>query len=143
MTEAPAKRRILAVAGLIISEGQVLLSQRRDGQSLAHQWEFPGGKIEPGESPRRALVRELHEELGVSVRVGRIWDALYHDYNDFELILLVYPCELDTGQVPQCIDVQAISWCAPSELGNYNILRADRPLVKRLIGEGLPLCTTV
>src|SRR5687768_18110569 len=92
--------RKLVVAGLIVDDerGLVLITQRRADQALGGQWEFPGGKIEPGEAPAHALHRELVEELGVTVEVGPIWDALHHIYPTFELLMLVYRCRLRAGE---------------------------------------------
>ena len=129
--------RKLVVAGLIIRDGRVLISQRRADQSLPLQWEFPGGKVEPGEAPVAALARELHEELGTTVSVGQIWDVLFHAYPDFDLVMLVYACRVEAGE-PSAVDVAAIAWCLPHELRAWDILPADRPLVDRLEREGLP-----
>ena len=131
--------RKLVVAGLIIGDdGRVLITQRRADQPLPLQWEFPGGKVEPGESPTAALVRELNEELGVEVAVGRIWEVLFHAYPDFDLVMLVYSCRV-TGGVPQAVEVADLAWMVTAELpGGFDILPADRPLVDRLVAEGPP-----
>ncbi len=129
--------RKLVVAGLIVRDGQVLISQRRADQALPLQWEFPGGKVEAGEAPIDALARELREELGVGVSVGRIWDVLFHAYPSFDLVMLVYACTLVEGE-PRAVEVAAIAWAPPDALGAWDILPADRPLVERLVREGLP-----
>jgi 8-oxo-dGTP diphosphatase len=134
---AETRARKLVVAGVIIDGPRVLLSQRRADQPLPLQWEFPGGKVEPGESPEAALRRELGEELAVEVRVGRIWDALFHPYPDFDLIMLVYPCQL-VGAAPRCVQVADLRWCLPTELAALDVLSADTPLVARLAAEGPP-----
>ncbi|HEU4729149.1 MAG TPA: 8-oxo-dGTP diphosphatase MutT [Kofleriaceae bacterium] len=131
--------RKLVVAGLIIGDDQrVLITQRRADQALPLQWEFPGGKVEAGESPVAALVRELREEIGVTVAVGRIWDVLFHAYPAFDLVMLVYPCRIVEG-VPRAREVADLAWVAPSDLARWDILPADRPLVERLGVESLPL----
>lgn len=137
MSERPRK---LVVAGLIIgADGRVLITQRRADQSLPLQWEFPGGKVEPGESPIAALARELSEELGVTAIVGRIWDVMFHPYPAFDLVMLVYACTLGPGQVPRAVEVADLAWVACSELpGGWDILPADRPLIDRLVAEGTP-----
>ena len=132
--------RKLVVAGLIVGEGQCLITQRRADQALPLQWEFPGGKVEPGEAPVAALVRELREEIGVEVAVGRIWDVLFHAYPAFDLVMLVYACRIASGE-PRPVEVADLRWLPPGELPAWDILPADRPLVQRLVAEGLPQLT--
>lgn len=133
------RTRTLVVAGLITAaDGRVLITQRRADQSMPLGWEFPGGKIEPGESPAQALARELLEELGVRAEVGRIWDVLFHPYETFDLLMLVYHCRLAADEEVRCLQVHDAVWCRPGELSRYDILVADRPLVERLVSEGLP-----
>jgi 8-oxo-dGTP diphosphatase len=129
--------RKLVVAGLVVRDGEVLISQRRADQSLPLQWEFPGGKVEPGEAPVDALVRELREELGIEVAVGRVWDVLFHAYPTFDLVMLVYACRIAAGE-PRAVEVAAIAWAQPGDLHAWDILPADRPLVVRLERDGLP-----
>ena len=135
MTE---RARKLVVAGLIVGDDQrILITQRRGDQALPLQWEFPGGKVEPGEAPVAALERELREELGVTVAVGRIWDVLFHAYPAFDLVMLVYVCRIVDG-APRAVEVADLAWVAPAELPRWDILPADRPLVDRLGRESLP-----
>jgi len=133
--------RKLVVAGLIVgADRRVLITQRRADQALPLQWEFPGGKVEPGEAPVAALARELAEELGARVAVGRIWDVLFHAYPDFDLVMLVYACRLAPGSAPRAVEVADLAWVATDELpGAWDILPADRPLVARLAAEGPPV----
>jgi 8-oxo-dGTP diphosphatase len=133
-----ARPRKLVVAGLVIGEGdRVLITQRRADQALPLQWEFPGGKVEPGEAPVDALVRELREEIGVTVAVGRIWDVLFHAYPAFDLVMLVYVCRIVDGS-PRAVEVADLAWVAARDLARWDILPADRPLVERLGVESLP-----
>jgi 8-oxo-dGTP diphosphatase len=133
-----ARPRKLVVAGLVIGEGdRVLITQRRADQALPLQWEFPGGKVEPGEAPVDALVRELREEIGVTVAVGRIWDVLFHAYPAFDLVMLVYLCRIVDGS-PRAVEVADLAWVAARDLARWDILPADRPLVERLGVESLP-----
>ncbi len=138
MTE-PRPRK-LVVAGLIVGDDRrVLITQRRADQALPLQWEFPGGKVELGESPTDALIRELAEELGVTARVGRIWDVLFHAYPAFDLVMLVYACRLAPGDGPRAVEVADLAWVDTASLpGAWDILPADRPLVDRLVREGAP-----
>jgi 8-oxo-dGTP diphosphatase len=133
------RTRTLVVAGLITSaDGRLLITQRRADQNLPLKWEFPGGKVEPGESPEQALVRELGEEIGASTQIDRIWDVLFHAYETFDLVMLVYHCRLLPGQEIRCVQVNDFAWCRPEELGAYDVLAADQSLVDRLVREGLP-----
>jgi 8-oxo-dGTP diphosphatase len=131
------RKRTLVVAGLMARDGRVLITQRCANQALPLQWEFPGGKVEPGEAPAAALARELMEEIGVTVEVGRIWDVLFHAYPAFDLVMLVYACRLVEGE-PRAVEVADVAWVVPPELPRWDILPADRPLVDRLIAEGPP-----
>lgn len=129
------RARKLVVAGLIRDDrGLILLTKRRPDQSLPDQWEFPGGKIEPGESPLAALHRELREEIGVAVEIGPVWEALFHAYPDFDLLMLVYPCRITEG-MPRALEVAAAEWTTVDGLSSYDILPADLPLVERLRAE--------
>ena len=132
-----ARDRKLVVAGLIVRDGLVLITQRRADQALPLQWEFPGGKVEAGEAPTAALARELAEEIGVTVEVGRIWDVLFHAYPTFDLVMLVYACRIVEGE-PRAVEVADLAWVKATELPRWDILPADRPLVDRLVSEGPP-----
>jgi len=125
-----ARQRKLVVAALVRDGGRILLTQRRADQSMPLQWEFPGGKIEEGESPTAALERELAEELGARSRVGPIYEVLFYRYRDFDLYLLVYECVLEDA--PRPVEVAQVEWVTPEDLGRYSILPADAPVVARL-----------
>jgi 8-oxo-dGTP diphosphatase len=126
------------VAGLVLEGERILITQRMADQPLPLKWEFPGGKIEGGETPEAALRRELLEEIGVEVSVGRIWDVLFHAYPEFDLLMLVYPCRVQGPGQPRCCEVADLAWVQPLEMRSYDILEADSPLVERLIREGPP-----
>ena len=111
----------------------MLLSRRRADQPMPNQWELPGGKVEPGESPVEALAREIEEELGCPATVGRIDDVVFFRYPDFDLYMLVYSCAL--GGAPRPVEVAAIEWVEPARLPSFDVLPADRPLVERLAKE--------
>jgi 8-oxo-dGTP diphosphatase len=130
--------RKLVVAGLIAdAAGRVLITQRRADQPLPLQWELPGGKVEPGEAPVDALTRELREEIGVAVEVGRVWDVLFHAYPAFDMVMVVYRCRIIGGIPPRVVEVADLRWIAPDDAANHDILPADRPLVERLAAEGI------
>ena len=128
---AEPRRRLLVVAALIRRDGRVLLSQRRPDQSLPLCWEFPGGKVEPGESPEAALVREVREELGCEVQVGRIFEVVFHAYEAFDLYMLVYDAQIVAG-APAAQQVAAVAWVAPAEIPGMKLPPADYPLARRL-----------
>ncbi len=133
-----ARPRKLVVAALIANaQEEILLTQRREDQALPLFWEFPGGKIEPGESPEAAIAREIQEELGVVVLVGRVWDVMFHAYAEYDVYLLVYRCVLADGMTPRAVEVKDLAWVSKTGLRAYSILPADEPLVRRLEAEVL------
>jgi len=128
--------RKLVVAALVENEaGEILLTQRREDQDLPLFWEFPGGKIEPGEAPEAALARELAEELGVRAEIGRVWDVLFHRYPRYDVYMLVYRATLAAGDAPRPVEVRDVAWVPRARLGEKMILPADAPLVARLVSE--------
>jgi 8-oxo-dGTP diphosphatase len=134
----PELERVLVVAGLIVHGDRVLLTQRLAGGPLGLEWELPGGKVEPGEHPVAALVRELREEIGAAVEVGRVWDVLHHIYPTFELVMVVYAAKLAQGERVERLQVADFEWVAVADLADHPILPADRPLIERLVAEGIP-----
>jgi len=129
------KRHIRVVAALIRDEGLVLLTQRRPGTHLGLSWEFPGGKVEEGETDAEALRRELREELGVESVVGSLCFETRHTYGTREMHLLVYRCRITAGE-PKALDVNACEWVHEQKLSERTFLPADMPLVHGIV-EGL------
>jgi 8-oxo-dGTP diphosphatase len=121
----------LVVAALIREEGRILMSRRRADQAMPNLWEFPGGKVEPGEHPEAALVRELREELGCGIAVAGIHEVVFHAYPDFDLYMLVYASRI-TGGRPRAIQVAEIAWLEPARLPEMDLLPADYPLARKL-----------
>lgn len=135
-------KRVIVAAGLIRGRQDgpradlYLVSKRPGGTHLAHSWEFPGGKIEPGEPPPSALVREIAEELGVEVEVGDIFAVGHHVYPEKEVILMVYDARLVSGS-PRCLGVAEFAWLTAAELVALPLPPADVPVVDRLKRERL------
>ena len=121
---------LLVVAAVIEREGRIMLCQRLPDVHNALKWEFPGGKIEAGESPEAALARELREELGIRVAVGRVRDAIYYRYPDRDVLLLFYGCSIREGE-PRTVECNAIAWATPEALPGYDFAGADLAFVRR------------
>jgi 8-oxo-dGTP diphosphatase len=126
MTTKP--RNIRVVAALIRKGGLVLLTQRKPGRHLGLSWEFPGGKVESGETDEMALKRELREELDVGVVVGTRCFETRHTYGAREMHLLVYRCRIVEGE-PRAVDVNAVEWVPEKDIAGRQFLPADLPLV--------------
>lgn len=121
---------LVAAVVLIDADGRILLAQRPEGKSMAGLWEFPGGKVEPGESPETALVRELHEELGIETWNSCLAPLTFasHAYDDFHLLMPVFACRRWNGQV-QSREGQALKWVRSKDLRDYPMPPADLPLI--------------
>jgi 8-oxo-dGTP diphosphatase len=122
------------VAAVIRDEGgRVLLTRRPDGAHMGGLWEFPGGKVEPGEGPATALRRELDEELGATVVVGRPITFAVHEEPELRILLLFYEVEL-SGGAPTAREDQEMAWVDPADLPRYPTPPADRELIEHLMG---------
>ena len=121
---------LVAAVALVDPDGRVLLAQRPAGKSMAGLWEFPGGKIEPGETPEAALIRELQEELGIDTWASCLAPLTFasHSYADFHLLMPLFVCRKWQGQ-PQSREAQALKWVRPEDLRNYPMPAADLPLI--------------
>ncbi len=129
-------RTIRVVAALLDrDDGRVLITQRRPQAFMPLKWEFPGGKVETGESDEEALGRELKEELGVEVQVGPHFMGLEHDYPDFRIDFHVYHCTLLSGELEK-LAVNDLRWVLPEELDDYDFPPADEPTIAKLLGNG-------
>ena len=124
---------LIVVAAVVERDGKIMLCQRRPDVHNGLKWEFPGGKIEPGETPEAALARELREELAVDATVGRVRDAILYRYPDRDVLVLFYQCSIPSGE-PTPVDCNAIAWAAPGELTQYDFAGADRTFVERNYG---------
>jgi 8-oxo-dGTP diphosphatase len=134
-TEAEAARPIVLVAAvaLIDSDGRVLLAERPEGKHLAGLWEFPGGKVQPAETPEAALIRELAEELGIDVEARCLAPFTFasYAYPDFHLLMPLYVCRKWSGIVT-AREGQRLAWVRPARLADYPMPPADKPLVAML-----------
>ena len=133
---------LVVAAALVDAEGQVLVQQRPEGKVMAGLWEFPGGKVEPGETPENALVRELFEELGISVRPQDLHPACFasEPLGERHLLLMLYVCRDWQGTVTPK-EAPALLWRAPEQLRRLPMPPADEPLIgllERLIAPIVP-----
>ena len=123
---------VVAVA-LVDVDGRVLIARRPEGKAMAGLWEFPGGKVGPDETPEAALIRELHEELGIDTRESCLAPLTFasHAYPDFQLLMPLYACRVWRGQ-PTAREGQELAWVRPARLSDYPMPPADEPLVAML-----------
>ncbi len=125
---------LVVAAALVDADGRVLIAQRPKGKALEGLWEFPGGKIEPGERPEDALIRELREELGVTVKAACLAPLTFasHAYEDFHLMMPLYVCRRWEGLV-QPLEGQALKWVRAKALRDWPMPPADAPLIPHLV----------
>jgi len=125
---------LVAACALIDADHRVLLAERPEGKPMAGLWEFPGGKVEPGETPEATLIRELHEELGIAVKADCLAPLTFasHAYEVFHLLMPLYVCRRWEGTV-SAQEGQKLAWIKPRELRNYAMPPADLPLIPALI----------
>jgi len=135
MGDAPAGMPIVLVSAvaLLDADNRVLLAQRPEGKSMAGLWEFPGGKVEPGETPEAALIRELNEELGIDTHESCLAPIGFasHGYDEFHLLMPLFVCRKWQGE-PTAQEGQTLTWVRPNALRNYPMPPADVPLVAQL-----------
>jgi 8-oxo-dGTP diphosphatase len=124
-------KTLIVAAALIIERGEILITQRKKDSSHGLLWEFPGGKVKEGEEPREALQRELKEELDIKAEVGMIFDAVFHSYPEYPILLLVYHCRIEMGP-PKAIGCRDLRWVNIRELEKLDMPPADDPIRKRL-----------
>jgi 8-oxo-dGTP diphosphatase len=128
------KLTLVVACALIDADNRVLIAQRPEGKTLAGLWEFPGGKFEPGERPEQALIRELHEELGIDVKESCLAPLTFasHAYENFHLLMPLYICRRWDGDVTSK-EGQALKWVRVNKLCDYPMPPADIPLIPHLI----------
>lgn len=135
MSEVKTHRLLLVAAcALVDSDGRVLLAQRPEGKQLAGLWEFPGGKVEAGETPEETLIRELQEEIGITTQLACLAPLTFasHTYEDFHLLMPLYICRRYEG-IARPMEGQVLKWVRPRDMRNYPMPPADEPLIPFLI----------
>jgi len=130
-----AKVILVAACALIDADGRVLIAERPPGRTMAGLWEFPGGKVEDGERPEETLIRELEEELGITVNEACLAPLTFasHSYPDFHLLMPLYVCRRWSGTVTPK-EGQRLAWVKPNRLKEYPMPPADTPLIPHLTG---------
>ena len=121
---------LVSAVALIDRDGRVLLARRPEGKAMAGLWEFPGGKVEAGETPEAALIRELHEELGIDTWASCLAPLTFasHAYPDFHLLMPLFACRKWEG-TPRPLAAAALEWVRPNRLRDYPMPEADKPLI--------------
>jgi 8-oxo-dGTP diphosphatase len=130
----PLELTLVVAVALIDADNRILLAQRPEGKQLAGLWEFPGGKLEAGERPEDALIRELREELGITVKEACLAPLTFasHAYETFHLLMPLYVCRRWEGFV-QPLEGQGLAWVKPKDLRSYPMPKADEPLIPYLV----------
>ncbi|AZO45521.1 (deoxy)nucleoside triphosphate pyrophosphohydrolase [Mesorhizobium sp. M7D.F.Ca.US.005.01.1.1] len=133
-TTAGKRLLLVAACALVDADGRVLLAQRPEGKQLAGLWEFPGGKVEPGETPEQCIIRELHEEIGIETDIPCLAPLTFasHSYDDFHLLMPLFICRRFRG-IAQPREGQALKWVRPKQMRDYPMPPADAPLIPFLI----------
>lgn len=124
---------LVAAMALIDPDGRVLIARRPEGKTMAGLWEFPGGKVEPGESPEDTVIREAAEELGIEVRPSCLWPVTFasHGYDEFHLLMPLFACRNWVGR-PTAREHADLAWVKPNRLRDYPMPPADLPLIAAL-----------
>lgn len=139
--EQSGKTELMVVAGLIVRDARILVCQRHRDDTHGLQWEFPGGKVEPGETPQEALERELREELGVESTIGYELFRTHYRYRELRpaLELIFFQAHIDRSATLQNLVFEGFEWADPSALPKYNFLPADKEFVALLASNAIPL----
>lgn len=134
MSDTPKRILLVAACALVDADGRVLLAQRPQGKQLAGLWEFPGGKVEQGETPEECLIRELREELGIETKAACLAPLAFasHGYDGFHLLMPLYVCRRFEG-TPHAREGQVLKWVRPRQMRDYPMPPADAPLIPFLI----------
>jgi len=122
---------VAVCAAVIEKDGKVLLTERPADKRLGGFWEFPGGKIDPGESPHRSLRREIKEELDIEIEVDSLLETVYHHYDWGSVLIIAYLCRWTAGEIKH-LEVTDHAWLTPEQFSSYEILPADQPILAKL-----------
>ncbi len=122
---------LVVTAAIIEEDGRYFIAQRKKDSHLGLKWEFPGGKVEKGESPEVCLKREIIEELNLLIEVKDIYQVVSHNYGEKHIILLFYLCQIIGGE-PQCLDCSDYRWVTPEEMSQFEFAPADVPVVNKI-----------
>jgi 8-oxo-dGTP diphosphatase len=125
---------ITVTAAILMHEGRVLITRRPPDGRHPGSWEFPGGKVEPQETPEQCLARELAEELAITVEVGELLARTRYSYPDLAIDLLAFDCSMTAG-TPTCLGCDALEWVGPAGLSDYDLLPPDRLLAHEIFGD--------
>lgn len=131
------QREVRVVAGIVWRDHEVLLARRPPGGTRGGLWEFPGGKVKPGETDQAALARELQEELNIQVEVGDFEQTVIHPYPDLRVVLVAYHARIVGGALT-CLEHDRAEWVPPGALGQYQVTDADIPIQKALMEQSRP-----
>ncbi|WP_148136624.1 8-oxo-dGTP diphosphatase MutT [Candidatus Formimonas warabiya] len=123
---------IVVAAGIIEHEGKILLAQRQEGAHQGLKWEFPGGKLEFGETPEQCLVREIQEELNIEIKIDQLFQVVSHVYGERQVVLICYRCSYLSGAL-DAKECHNFCWVEKKDLMNYDLAPADIPVAQNLL----------
>jgi 8-oxo-dGTP diphosphatase len=132
------RRTILVVGAVLEQDGRIFIARRREEDSFGGLWEFPGGKVEPDESPEEALVRECREELEIEIEVGPVFEVTFYRYPKNNVLLLFYLGRILQGRL-KARGCSGFAWVLREEFEHYEFLPADRPILEKLRNTPTPL----
>ena len=121
-------------AAAIIRDGKVLIAQRQQGSHMEYKWEFPGGKLEPDETPEECIIREIKEEMDIDIEVDDIYKVVKFKYEEKDILLLCYLCRIIKGD-GKAIECNDFKWVTKDELPGFDFVPADLPIVEKLIND--------
>ncbi len=124
----------IVTAAAIIRDGKVLIAQRQQGSHMEYKWEFPGGKLEPDETPEECIIREIKEEMDIDIEVDDIYKVVKFKYEEKDILLLCYLCRIIKGD-GRAIECNDFRWVTKDELPGFDFVPADLPIVEKLIND--------